>query len=160
MKPQSEPRPGYPLGPERMPATEAANAPLRSRLCLAVRCTPGFLRLAGIWVNHVTSVSHALYGAAAAEEPDEPDNQEYEEQHLGDSDGSARQPSETQHGGDQGQDQKHQRPMQHLQPPGAPWAPLSYRARRPPLCEYSPARLTVQPTEQPGHGTRILSRRT
>src|ERR1039458_5293150 len=54
---QSEPRPGYPLGPERMPATESANAPSRSRLCLAVWCTPGFLRLAGIWANHLTFMS-------------------------------------------------------------------------------------------------------
>ena len=37
-----------------MPATESANAPSRSRLCLAVWCTPGFLRLVGIWANHLT----------------------------------------------------------------------------------------------------------
>ena len=39
---------------ERMPATESANAPSRSRLCLAVWCTPGFLRLAGI--GQITSL--------------------------------------------------------------------------------------------------------
>src|SRR5450755_4325530 len=42
---------------ERMPAAESANAPSRSRLCLAVGCTPGFLRLAGIWANRLTSMS-------------------------------------------------------------------------------------------------------
>jgi hypothetical protein len=47
-----------------MPATESANAPgpegTPSRLCLAVWCTPGFLRLAGIWANHLTSKSRTL----------------------------------------------------------------------------------------------------
>jgi hypothetical protein len=42
---------------ERMPATESANAPSRSRLCLAVWCTPGFLRLAGLLANRLTSMS-------------------------------------------------------------------------------------------------------
>src|SRR5664279_2977455 len=38
---------------ERMPTTESANAPSRSRLCLAVWCTPGFFRLTGIWaISH------------------------------------------------------------------------------------------------------------
>src|SRR5664279_487043 len=39
--------------------------------------------------------------------------------------------------------------MQHLQPPGATWAPLTHRAMRPPLCECLPARLTGQPTDNP-----------
>src|SRR5664280_3565552 len=43
-KPQSEPRPGYPLGRARLPATHLANAPLRGALTVAalleVRCTP------------------------------------------------------------------------------------------------------------------------
>src|ERR1035438_2675271 len=46
-------------GRERMPATEPANAPSRSRLCLAVWCTPGFLRLAGIWANSLTFLCRA-----------------------------------------------------------------------------------------------------
>jgi hypothetical protein len=46
---------------ERMPATESANAPSRSRLCLAVWCTPGFLRLAGIWANRLTFMSLVLF---------------------------------------------------------------------------------------------------
>src|ERR1019366_714201 len=44
VKPQSEPRRGALWAGERMPAAESANAPFRSRLCLAVWCTPGFLR--------------------------------------------------------------------------------------------------------------------
>ena len=42
---------------ERMPATELASAPSRSRLCLAVWCTPGFSRLAGIRANRLTFMS-------------------------------------------------------------------------------------------------------
>ena len=54
VKPQSEPRRGALWAGARMPATESANAPSRSRLCLAVWCTPGLLRLAGFWANHLT----------------------------------------------------------------------------------------------------------
>ena len=46
---------------ERTPATELANAPSRSRLCLAVWCAPGFLRLAGIWANRPTLVSRTAF---------------------------------------------------------------------------------------------------
>ncbi len=48
---------------ERIPATESANAPSRSRLCLAVWCTPGFLRLAGIWANRLTFMSRTQFGS-------------------------------------------------------------------------------------------------
>src|ERR1022692_3553507 len=48
-----------------MPATESANAPSRSRLCLAVLCTPGFLRLAGVWVNHLTFMSRTRRPSSA-----------------------------------------------------------------------------------------------
>src|ERR1039457_5561307 len=51
---------GCPLGRERMPATESANAPSRSRLRLAMWRTPGFLRLAGIWANRLTFMSRGL----------------------------------------------------------------------------------------------------
>ena len=58
VKPQTEPRRGALWAGERMPATESANAPSRSRLCLAVWCTPGFLRLARIWADRLTFMSH------------------------------------------------------------------------------------------------------
>src|SRR5664279_4650079 len=48
-----------------MPATELASAPgpegTPSRLCLAVWCTPGFSRLAGIWANRLTFMSRTAY---------------------------------------------------------------------------------------------------
>src|ERR1039457_5605101 len=66
----------------------------------------------------------ALHRAAPGKQRHQPDDQEHEEQHLGDSHGCPRQPAETQHRGDQGENQEYQRPMQHLQPPGATFAPL------------------------------------
>jgi len=46
-----------------------SHAPSRSRLCLAVSCTPGFLRLAGIWANRLTFMSRTQNGQAPTPPP-------------------------------------------------------------------------------------------
>ena len=58
MKPQSEPRPGYPPGPERLPATRLSQRSLTVAALPGVWCTPGFSRLACAYVNRLTLLSH------------------------------------------------------------------------------------------------------